>query len=275
MIPVPVSFFKSKSGINPMSFGQPLVYYQSFDLSYISPSVSNTGDFITSLSRYTDSSLVTTSGADGNYRSYVSPTDSGKPFGLIRVGFPSSNAAQRILFGDTSTLSGMHSPSFAYSLFLVHKPLIGTANNFLFITLNNFNARGIRIDTQSNNVRFSISDGSGVSILQVDFEQNVDATSGNNKPLRVHSLIAKDTVSGDFTTPCVTTYDNGVLFQSAAKLANFASGVSGTQPYLYGRQATGNLGRGDLAELIIINQELTEAQHLGVVQFLMNRWGIT
>jgi hypothetical protein len=267
------------SGINPMSFGQPLVYYQSFDRSFFSnPTAALPWTIPTNgISRYNDGLFTTTGAGTTTALQLRDDIESYAPYPLIRTTAGSGN--QRRLFGDTTTLISLINPNFAYSFFWV-----GKFNSAASATRYNFACGTLGTPTNSIDIPQTVASGEAAAFFRVHnggtaiyqnltIEDRMLVADYNNLPIRVHSIRSFD---GNLVDPSRFVYINKNLYRTQVKQIN-PSSITNTDniPTLFGRgDNNSNLGGSNLGEFIIINQQLTEAQHLGVVQFLMNRWGI-
>jgi hypothetical protein len=176
------------------------------------------------------------------------------------------------------------SPGFAYSLFYVGKPQSTTSG-----TRTHFSCGGgdgtttaeskIQILTRvsSGLARMGINitnNGNRLYPLTEEWHFGVDIDNFNNLPFRVLSYRAKDV--NNLVDTALYLYNN-LITVSTSPMINLASETTntGNTPHLFGRSDNNsNLSIGRLGEFIIINKELTENEHLSVVQFIMNRWGI-
>jgi hypothetical protein len=274
------------SSINPMSFGQPLVYYQSFDRSFFSNPTAALPWIIPTngMSRYNDGLFDTRGGGNTSGFQLTNTDEPTLPYPIIRA--TGANANQRRVYGTTTLHAPLISSGFAFSLFYVARPQSPTSGTRVLwstgaITLTNAPQIDLITTISSSEagllMRMSTDGGSGngINIWGPDalIEPRSPVATFNNKPFRVFSVRCFD---GNLVDPSRWDYVNTQLqstkVQAASALPTSETGTSGTLFGLGG--STGNLGIGRLGEFIIINQQLTEAQHLGVVQFLMNRWGI-
>jgi hypothetical protein len=294
MIPFNTAFWQnSEIGINPISLGQPVVYFQSFDTSstFINPANPAPDQQITSLSRYDDGSFTTVSAANTDRRRYLAPTNSQnlKPYGVVLFGGLnlSVDSNQRAWFGDTSTLAFMTNPNFAYSIYLVYKPRTPDLLNsikYIFSTAPNTTGTSVRgvslgisqggvVDTQVTVYNVRIGGNQLYSSLGMGDRQST-INSFNDQPLRLISIRAFD---GNLSDPSLWLYLNGVFSQTRTKIIDITTTANTQlQPTFAGlRNSTANLGLMNLGEFIIFNEFHSEDTHNKINQFLMNKWQIT
>ena len=275
----------SYQGINPITLGQPVLYYQTFDNSYLNPSSPILGDGISELYRYSDSIEIAT-GDTGCVASYDSLS------GYNMLYFPGNSGgcwpppctgtcvSQYVATDD---ITFMHKTGYSYTIYLVAKPLSTSADSFVFsnrVQNPSFsrNTESLYIDSNSD-VYLEINTGLGpgpINMITLPIEVNGSGSVLDNKDLRVFSVRASD--PGDLITIAANSYVNGVFVtgvtQNSLSLNNFSQGPlrigssfgGGPTEYPY---------KGYLAELIIFNTQHSITVHNDIVLFLKNRWGIT
>jgi hypothetical protein len=275
----------SYQGINPISLGQPVLYYQTFDTNYLNPSSPISGDGITELYRYSDSVEIAT-GDTGCVASYDNLSGynmlffSGDPGGCWPPPCTGTCASQYV---TTDDITFIHKTGYSYTIYLVAKPLSVSADSFVFSTRISGpsfsrNSESLYINSNSD-VYLEVNTGLGpgpVNMITLPIEVNGSGPVLDGKDLRVFSVRASD--PGDLVTIAANSYVNGVFVtgvtQNSLSLNNASHG-----PLRIGSSFDGGPGEypynGYLAELIIFNTQHSIAVHDDVVLFLKNRWGIT
>lgn len=277
------------TNIDPISLGQPFMYYQTFDTSYLTPTSPTLGASITEIRRYNDSAFSATTGDTLCAPSWEDLNS------LKMLYFPGDDASCwpppctgtcSTYFITNQDISFMSLSGYQYTIYLVAKPLSGSTTfiNFGGGILGNYPsgtpAQNYDLLYVKNNkdIYLTTTFGGFVdTILDLPIETNVDSTQLESKNLRVFSVRANDTFNT--TTTAATAYVNGVLTTGITQ-----QNVS-TDTSLYGNPT--HIGttptdgpnfesyQGYIAELIIFKTYHNETIHKGIVDFLKNRWNIT
>jgi hypothetical protein len=270
-------------GLNPITLGQPSLYYQSFDTSYLTPSSPISGDPITLINRYSDNG-VTISGNTGSEALWY--TLAGKEmmyFPGIDGAFcwppPCTGTTPSLYLDETTNLGFMYNTGYSYTFYFVGKPL--SKDGAIFTTFVDDglggNNLGINFDVNTNNIRLAAGrPAPGFSTLplyEFNIETSIDSNDLESKPLRVFSVRGEDVGSGNTTT---YGYVNGIQTVSTIQLNNTVF-----NPHTYPLGIGSNPGgfdqfshKGYFGELIIFNTVHDLTTHNEVVNFLKNRWGI-
>ena len=261
--------------IDPISLGQPYLYYQSFDLSYFTPPNPSTGVGITEIYRYNDSlfsGLTLSTGCTPTLETIN---------GQEMLYFPGFFSCDSPFYDTNQSLDFMLTTGYSYTIYFVGKPLSGTS-----ITCPVFGNRNSP-SAIDNDLRFGVVNSKdftllirntgfvGTTVLDLPIEINIDSQSLMNKDVRVISVRAQD--PSNTTDIAAYGYVNGLMTSSIPQ-TNLVSPSISNKPVKIG--GTESLGPGSLryqgylGEIIVFTTFHDESTHYWVTQFLKNRWNI-
>jgi len=270
--------------IDPISLGQPLIYYQTFDTNFLSPNNPVSGTPINTLYRYNDNLLITTGGTN----TLPAKWDTLGGYNMLYFNGITVNGVKTGATYNTQINMGLlQSPNYSFTIYMVMKTILeystvssayttsyifsqaptGPPSNFLNST----------VSPSSSSVKFNTRSSSS-DILNLTIESNVDVDELNNKNLRIFSVRAQDT--NDTISNAAYTYVNGVETGAYPQLNVPFLTTSYARPFIIGGfQNTNNSlmtpnYNGYMAEIIIFDTMHDVTTHSGVVNFLKNRWGI-
>jgi hypothetical protein len=281
MIPFGIAFWKGieEYGIDPITLGQPLAYYQMFntDSPYMNPANPINDTQISSLTRFNDGGLTATGLTNGIYRRYISPTKN--PYGTLF--FSAANSNQRMTFGTTATFAPLVTANFEFTIYWVVKPDVinaSTGSGTRLIGLGGGASTGevgisLWIFYDPNTLRYSTAFARH-SMAGLGVQDGGIYSEFTDSPLRVISFRGLD--PRNTTTDAVIGYLNGVQ-QNQRPLDNIPGTINNTATIgcLGGRaNATGSLGRMNLGEIIVFPTHHDEETHSKVVKFLTDKWNI-
>lgn len=266
-------------GVNPLDLGQPVMYLQSFDDSFITavtpPLVD--GSLINNFKRYNDSGNTFTQVGTTNRANYTIPTGQIHPYGYITWTGDTTSQGQ-YSFGTTSTFSFMHQTGATFTMYWVFKNVQNEATSttkILFSTSESTGNRGVlcgltNTGTLRNPALFIRNDTGGVNVCSMawdSFESTID------QPVMLYSVRFSD--QGTTGVPAGYTYKNGIIDRVANQVALCSPTEASFTTMRVGNRASGTLRFGGyVGELIIFNQMHSEADHLKICNFLKKRWRI-
>lgn len=276
----PFSFWKTQ-GIDPLSLGQPVIYFAPFDNNYLTNIGGNPpvdGDNIVTFKRYTDNGLTfTRTNATSNaiYKTGIANLPMARWENNL-----STNGGYT--GGNTSTLNFMHADSICeFTLYFVFRNIMNENTGTTKVIMSTGNSTGNR------GFIFFIG-GSGVSGTPRSFTlqirnntagQNAMAISANNayttdqdffkvisirckKPAGIGQLMA-------------TMYINGIAVATANLDNALAAQLTSTTAPFFGNRSSGDLRlNGNVGDLFIFPTEHDLNTHGAIVSFLRSRWGI-
>ena len=286
------------SPINPLSLGQPSVYYQTFDTNFLSPTNPNNGTPINFMYRYNDNNYQLT-GATAELGFSTNFTGGG----LKPAEFTNLNGYNMLYFngptGDTQTwnevtgstyvsnfdLDFTRFPNYSFTVYVVAKPITGNSTTqFIFRNQNvGPNTRGCALRILSNPPRVNLltARDAGPSyrqILNINIEENNNVGEFDTKDLRIFSVRAQDPLN--LVNTAAYSYVNGVQTTAVTQTNLATESVALPRLAIGGSVFSDNINvvpgyKGYLAEVIIFNTMHDLDTHNRVVDFLKNKWGIT
>jgi hypothetical protein len=274
------------SWIDPISLGQPLVYFQTFDTNspYVNPANPSDATQITSFGRYTDNGLTATGVGNGTFRTFRFSDRRGEIYpynnGVVRLNGTNSN--QRMTFGNNQLFAPYISTGAEYTIYLVASPyaLSGDNTGLRVVTMGGAlaNERCISIwqfyDATPATYAIALNTGDGSEIIGgMGVGDNLEVNEYSNSPLAVYSFRVKDRGIGNLYAE---GYINGYLRNSRDSIKDLSNRTTTTTTSSIGGRSntTTQLSRMDFGEFIFFPTYHSEEVHSSVVEFLCNRWGI-
>jgi hypothetical protein len=272
--------------IDPLSLGQPLLYYSSYYPSFLTPSPSVSGNPISRLYRVNDFNYLAISSSSSVTCSPYWSTLSGEDM-IYFPGDITGGCANQYYYTDSVTpLDFMYQQRYSYTIYLVTKP---ESNPISYGLFNNSistpsASRGISLINITSigdwNISFQVRNGSGgpgsFTVLNLPIETNANSGILDGKNLRVMSIRAQDTL--DLITTAAYSYINGILSNSVTQTNVPTDTDPNTIPLHIGALSslsTPRVMKGYIADFLIFDTMHNEVTHYWVSQFLKTRWNIT
>jgi len=287
--------------IDPLSLGQPLLYYSSYYPSFLSPSPSVSGDPIGTMTRVNDN-FYSASTVSGITCSPYWDTLSGNSMVYFPVVSSADPCYNLNYFVDSSTpLDFMYQPGYEYTIYMVAKPESVLYETAIFSTKPGYGVGTVprsvnltidyNVGTSLHKISYLVRNGSGgagsTTILSSDFETNISASTLDSGSLRVFSVRAKD--PSDLITTAAYFYVNNNLVNSSTQL-NIPTDINSGFDLIIGGYTRSSTPcgvvpfppcdqifqyKGFMSDFIIFNTIHNDVTHYWVTEYLKSRWNIT